>query len=238
MLRGCGRHMSGGFRFDFPMAQLPGVVGQNMADFHSNPLGWDTTQLSPSVCWHKAPHYSAFQSSPVHRRPQISPGSAADRACCFFHEQREEGGGGWWRDRGAAVLTLLLTPSPSSSVSLLAPNSPHVFLWHTHTHTGRPLLRRAGWRRSPGGSVTSNKRHTSIYTHNLWNKCLWMEGAVGSDFCGHAWVKWDKFYFSAPQFLICNICQCSTVLILFLLNFFFNIPKSFALTILLSTCSL
>lgn len=32
--------------FFFPMARLPGVVRQNMADFHSNPLGWDTVQLS------------------------------------------------------------------------------------------------------------------------------------------------------------------------------------------------
>lgn len=32
------------------MARLPGVVRQNMADFHSNPLGWDIVQLSPRVC--------------------------------------------------------------------------------------------------------------------------------------------------------------------------------------------
>lgn len=34
----------------FPTARLPGVVRQNMADFRSNPLGWDTVQLSPRVC--------------------------------------------------------------------------------------------------------------------------------------------------------------------------------------------
>lgn len=33
----------------FPMTRLPGVVRQNMADFHSNPLGWNTVQLSPRV---------------------------------------------------------------------------------------------------------------------------------------------------------------------------------------------
>lgn len=34
----------------FPVARLPGVVRQNMADFRSNPLGWDTVQLSSRVC--------------------------------------------------------------------------------------------------------------------------------------------------------------------------------------------
>lgn len=40
------------------MTRLPGVVRQNMADFHSNPLDRDMVQLSPSVCSEKTlkPH--------------------------------------------------------------------------------------------------------------------------------------------------------------------------------------
>lgn len=128
MLRGCGRHMSGGCRLDFPMAPLPGVVRQNMADFHSNPLDWDTVQLSLSVCSEKAPHYSAFQSrrkpplplpppSTNLPRVQLLTGRVADSTI----SERREGGEEWRRDRGAVVF---------SSASLLAPNSSCIFMTH------------------------------------------------------------------------------------------------------------
>lgn len=128
MLRGCRRHMSGGCRLDFPMAPLPGVVRQNMADFHSNPLDWDTVQLSLSVCSEKAPHYSAFQSRRKLPLPPPPPsinlpgfscsrgGSLIPRSPSGEKEGKNEEGIG--------------APPCSPVSSLLAPNSSCIFMTH------------------------------------------------------------------------------------------------------------
>lgn len=63
----------------FPMARLPGVVRQNMADFHSNPLGWDTVQLSPRVYSRKKSHKGAYNALV---QPEIS--TEVYPSLCFF----------------------------------------------------------------------------------------------------------------------------------------------------------
>lgn len=145
------------------MARLPGVVRQNMADFHSNPLDWDTVQLSLAVCSKnpmKATHNMALQ-------PELSvPRRRCVPACVFQRRSRPRLSSGVWRNKRRVFAVCPPTPGPIFFSSIL---------FMCFYYWGHPLLR---WQGDVGLPSTGWECHVKQTPHeylypNLWNrKCL------------------------------------------------------------------
>lgn len=147
------------------MARLPGVVRQNMADFHSNPLGWDTVQLSPRV-YSKKNHIKAHTAHLFSRRSR----RRYIPACAVLSLEKRS-----WLWSGVRQNESPRCRCCFPAANLLFLGSLHVFLLQ---RPSTPPL--AGWRRPPidwpGREECHVKQTPHKYLHpNLWNGCLWME---------------------------------------------------------------
>ena len=170
----------------FPMARLPGVVRQNMADFHSNPLGWDTVQLS-LVCLpqkrKKKPHsitqhlFLLLLSRSSRRRRRRSSRRVSPR--CFVKRRPRlrscEGRRSQKGKKGIDAALLLPLPRPIFSFS-------SILLMYFY-YRGHPLLRWQGdvglpSTRGWGGVSRQTHTHAHIFIPQPVEQKMCMNGAA------------------------------------------------------------
>ncbi|MED6283125.1 hypothetical protein CHARACLAT_005548 [Characodon lateralis] len=139
------------------MAPLPGVVKQNMADFHCDPLDLDTVQLSLHVCSENQGTHKHSLANPSEIMSECNlplPKKKKALRCVAPHRGKSR------QEQDAVLLAL-----PPANI-LLFLNSLRVFIiiifFTEAIHSSADSVTSVSCR--PGGVSPSNNRHTCIFT--------------------------------------------------------------------------
>ncbi|MEQ2167549.1 hypothetical protein GOODEAATRI_005235 [Goodea atripinnis] len=137
------------------MAPLPGVVKQNMADFHCDPLDLDTVQLSLHVCSENQGTHKHSLANPSEIMSECNLPSQKKGAPVCGSAPGEEQRGTRRRVAGFAPGQYSSFPQFSSCI--------YLFIFFTEAiHSSAGSVTCVSCR--PGGVSPSNNRHTCIFT--------------------------------------------------------------------------